>query len=319
MIRRLWSIAPLAVFLGGLPAVAQPSYRNLDAGHPTRVEDAEVTERYALDLDVLNLRYDELSNLRTRLLYEPRLTYGVLPRTEAWIRVPLFYREREVQPRGGIAGIGAGAMYQFTIESEHVPALAMATEVFKPTGPNALPASVSVRALLTRSFAPGRLHLNASIASYSARQGPSLIITCPPNPAPGTPCGGGDPLPPLDGPCVVNADALAASFMCNAAPQLAPAETQQALPGDIQTHGHWLLGLGLDKALPLQSTLLLADLFAEKFEGIGRKTDVTAEIGVRHQWRPQVVFSAGLGRHFRGSGFSTFLNLGLTLSNALQF
>jgi len=144
--RRLWSIAPVVVFLSGLPAVAQPSYRNLDAGHPTRVEDAEVTERYALDLDVLNLRYDELSNLRTRLLYEPRLTYGVLPRTEAWIRVPLFYREREVQPRGGIAGIGAGAMYQFTIESEHVPALAMATEVFKPTGPNALPASVSLRA-----------------------------------------------------------------------------------------------------------------------------------------------------------------------------
>jgi len=316
--RRLGSIAALAIFLSGLPAEAQPSYRNLDAGHPTRVEDATVTERYALDLDVLNLRYDELSNLRTRLLYEPRLSYGVLPRTEAWVRLPLFYRERTIQPRGGIAGVGAGAMYQFTIESEHVPALAMATEVFKPTGPKALPASVSLRALLTRSFAPGRVHLNASIASYSMREGPSLIITCPPNPAPGTACGGGDPLPPLDGPCIVNRGALRAAFLCNAAPQLLPAETQQALPGDIQTHTHWLLGVGLDKAFPLKSTLLLADLFAEKFEGIGRKTDVTAELGVRHQWRPQAVFSAGLGRHFRGAGFSTFLNLGVTLSHALQ-
>jgi len=278
-----------------------------------------VTERYALDLDVLNLRYDELSNLRTRLLYEPRLSYGVLPRTEAWIRLPLFYRERTIQPRSGLAGVGAGAMYQFTIETEHVPALAMATEVFKPTGPNALPASFSLRALLTRSFAPGRVHLNAGIASYSMREGPSLIITCPPNPAPGTACGGGDPLPPLDGPCVVNAGALGASFLCSAAPQLVGAETLQRLPGDIQTHTHWLLGVGVDKALALKSTLLLADLFAEKFEGIGRKTDVTAELGVRHQWRPQMVFSAGLGRHFCGAGFSTFLNLGVTVSHALQF
>jgi len=112
--------------------------------------------------------------------------------------------------------------------------------------------------------------------------------------------------------------ALRAAFLCNPAPQLLPAETQQALPGDIQTHTHWLLGAGLDKALALKSTLLLADVFAEKFEGIGRKTDVTAELGVRHQWRPQAVFSAGLGRHFRGAGFSTFLNLGVTLSHAFQ-
>jgi hypothetical protein len=53
-------------------ARAQASYRNLDAGFPVRVEDATVTERYALDLDFLNFRYDELSDLRTRLQYEPR-------------------------------------------------------------------------------------------------------------------------------------------------------------------------------------------------------------------------------------------------------
>jgi len=68
----------------------------------------------------------------------------------------------------------------------------------------------------------------------------------------------------------------------------------------------------------LASTLLVADVFAEKFEGIGRKTDVTAEIGVRHQMRPQIVFVGGLGRHFRGAGFSTFLTLGMTLSHAFQ-
>src|SRR6476619_1514772 len=87
-------------------ARAQASYRNLDAGFPVRVEDATVTERYALDLDFLNFRYDELSDLRTRFQYEPRASYGIFPRTGAWLRVPVFYREQTSTPRGGIAGIG---------------------------------------------------------------------------------------------------------------------------------------------------------------------------------------------------------------------
>src|SRR5438067_172417 len=128
-------------------ARAQASYRNLDAGFPVRVEDATVTERYALDLDFLNFRYDELSNLRKRFQYEPELSYGVLPRTEIWTRIPMYYRESTAVPRRGIAGVGVGAMYQFTIETQHLPALALATEVFRPTGPNALPTSYSLKTL----------------------------------------------------------------------------------------------------------------------------------------------------------------------------
>src|SRR3954466_8847208 len=105
-------------------AGAQSSYRNLDAGFPVRIEDATVTERYALDLDVLNFRYDELSNLRTRFQYEPRASYGIFPRTEAWLRVPVFYREQSSTPRGGIAGVGVGAMYQLALETQHIPSLA---------------------------------------------------------------------------------------------------------------------------------------------------------------------------------------------------
>jgi hypothetical protein len=90
-----------------------------------------------------------------------------------------------------------------------------------------------------------------------------------------------------------------------------------ALPGDIQNHTHWLLGAGFDKAFPLASTLLVTDIFAEKFEGLGRRTDVTAEIGARHQFKPEVVINGGLGRHFRGAGYSTFVTLGMTFSHSL--
>src|SRR6266576_5768509 len=120
-------------------ARAQASYRNLDAGFPVRVEDATVTERYSLDLDFLNFRYDELSDLRSRVEYEPQVAYGIFPRTEAWIRLPIFYRERTSTPRGGVAGVGVGAMYQFNLETQNFPSLALATELFLPTGPNSLP------------------------------------------------------------------------------------------------------------------------------------------------------------------------------------
>jgi len=311
-------VAAAAGLLCAWEARAQASYRNLDAGFPVRVEDATVTERYALDLDFLNFRYDELSDLRTRFQYEPRASYGIFPRTEAWLRVPVFYREETSTPRGGIAGVGVGAMYQLALETQHIPSLALASEFFAPTGPKALPPSYSLRALLTRSFAPGRVHLNASIANYSIRAGPTLVITCPGTSTPGSPCGG-QPLPPLDGPCSIGSSAgLSGSLFCGAPQPQSDIVTQQVLPGDVETHTHWLLGMGVDHALPLKSTLLVADFFAEKFEGIGRQTDMTAEIGARHQLRPQAVLVAGLGRHFRGAGFSTFLTLGMTLSHAFQ-
>jgi hypothetical protein len=304
--------------LYGKSARAQASYRNLDAGSPVRVEDASVTERYALDLDFLNLRYDELSDLRTRVQYEPEVSYGILPRTEAWVRVPFFYRERTATPRGGVAGFGVGAMYQLTLETLHIPALALATEVFRPTGPNALPASYSLRSLLTRSFAPGRIHLNASIATFAVRAGPSLTITCPGKTAPGSSCGG-SPLPPLDGPCSIGpTSTLSASLYCGAPQPEVQQSALQALPGETQSHNHWFLGVGIDKALPLRSTLFVGDFFAEKFEGIGRRTDLTAELGARHQLRPTIVIDGALGRHFRGAGYSTFIVMGMTFSHALQ-
>src|ERR1044071_5516264 len=130
MHKHLRLLAPAVGVCLTVNAGAQASYRNLDAGFPVRVEDATVTERYALDLDFLNFRYDELSDLRTRFQYEPRVSYGILPRTEMWVRVPVFYREKSLSPRGGVAGVGVGAMYHLNLETQPLPAVALASEFF---------------------------------------------------------------------------------------------------------------------------------------------------------------------------------------------
>jgi hypothetical protein len=79
-----------------------------------------------------------------------------------------------------------------------------------------------------------------------------------------------------------------------------------------------MVGLAVDRTLPLRSIVFVGDLFAERFEGIGRKTDLTAELGLRRQLSPTLVFVGGVGRHFRGVNGSSFLILGATLSHAVQ-
>ena len=300
------------------PAHAQAEYRNLDAGFPVRVEDATVTERYAFDLDLANIRIDALSANRKRLQLEPRFSYGVLPYAEVWLRVAAYYRERAITPRKGIAGIGFGGMYQWSFESLHLPAVAFASEAFFPTGPAALPPAYSFKTLLTKSLSGMRIHLNASLASFAIR---SSAVDCRVLPG-GSVCGGqgGPALPPLDGPCSVGSEAtVPLSFSC-AAPAPAANENSlaQAATDRSVTHAHWLVGMAADKALPLRSIVFVADAFAERFEGIGRKTDLTAELGARKQVSPGVVLVGAVGRHYKGVNQSSFLVLGATFSRALQ-
>ena len=50
--------------------------------------------------------------------------------------------------------------------------------------------------------------------------------------------------------------------------------------------------------LPLRSTLIQADLVAERFVGLYPITDWTGEVGVRRQLTPKVVLDLGVARHF---------------------
>jgi hypothetical protein len=314
----------MLVLLGPLlarAAQAQGEYRNLDAGFPVRVEDATVTERYGLDLDLLNFRYDELSGLRTRVQYEPRVSYGILPRTEMWLRLPVYYRERTITPRKGIAGVGVGGMYQLTQETLNVPGVAIASEVFIPTGPAAPPPAYSLKTLLSRSFSGARVHINARVSSFTIRP---VASDCKPLPG-GSVCDGGNSggpgfLPPLDGPCTIGSQSTVPLSLACAAPTPTAQGSQlaQAAPGQLVTHASWMVGIAADKALPLRSILFVADAFAERFEGIGRRVDLTAEMGARKQLSPGVVLVGAIGRHFRGTNNSTFLVLGATYSQALQ-
>lgn len=311
-------VAAIVAFLVAGKAGAQVEYRNLDGGRPVRVEDAAPTERHALDLDLATLRFDWLSLGRERLLIEPRMAYGILPNTEFSIRVPVFFRERGQSPRAGISGIGIGAMRELRLESRRLPALALAAETFLPAGLNRVRPSYSAKALATRSFAVGRLHLNASYGSFTIRRRPSLVVT-PVCGQPGLPACPDLPLePPLDGPCdlSVSEGFPAALFSCSSQGVTGNA-SRAAAAGRVVRLSRWLVGVAADKPLPLRSIVFVGDVFVEHFEGLQRLYDWTAELGVRRQVSPRLVLDATVGRHYYGTALSTFVKFGTSFSNPL--
>jgi hypothetical protein len=80
----------------------------------------------------------------------------------------------------------------------------------------------------------------------------------------------------------------------------------------------WSAGLGIDHTLPLEATLISANIFADQFRGLNPTVDWTAEIGVRRQWSPRAVLDVGVGRRFAGGVRSTSVTLGMTYSFAAR-
>jgi hypothetical protein len=73
----------------------------------------------------------------------------------------------------------------------------------------------------------------------------------------------------------------------------------------------WLAGAGIDHAFALSSTLVTADFVAERFAGLFAKTDMSAELGIRHQVTPQLGVDIGVTRHFVGLFRSNSLSFGV--------
>lgn len=287
------------------PGRAQSDYRNLEGGRPLRVTDATPTERYSLDLDLTTLRLERLSLGRYRLQYEPRVAYGILPRTEISFRVPSFYRERSVSPRGGVAGLGIGAENQLLMERQSIPAVALSAEVFIPAGPNALRTSYSMKGIATKSFTPGRLHLNASYGTFAVRKAVAGGVLAP---------------PVIDGPCdfVVPETGLSIKAFCMAPNYSQQAAAAAADEGAIVTKFRWLAGAGVDKSFAISSLLVAADVVVEKYEGIGRAADWTAEAGARKQVTQFLVLDLAAGRRFTGISKAWFATAGSTITMSLR-
>ncbi len=161
--------AVLALGLTAPAVVAQTDYYNLDAGRPLRVEDALVIERHAFEWQVAPLRVSAARGSRTRFGIEPELAWGLLPRTQLEVGVPI------LMPRGGALGAGgveATVLHALNVETSGWPGLAVRAGVHTPAGPHGPSRTrAELGALATRTFSLGRIHANVAVQTGATGTG----------------------------------------------------------------------------------------------------------------------------------------------------
>lgn len=150
-----------ALLLAGLRVAGAQEwmYTNTDAGRPLRVEDAVVLPRYVLDAYMAPVLLVNGSASGTLWTLRPGLAYGLVPRTQVELAVPLGMRAGDAI---SVAGLQLAAQYSLNIETRTIPAIALEAGVLAPIGnagvANAHP---SIEMLVTRTHGWGRVHFNA--------------------------------------------------------------------------------------------------------------------------------------------------------------
>jgi hypothetical protein len=103
-------------------------------------------------------------------------------------------------------------------------------------------------------------------------------------------------------------------FWLNGSDDLLPVE------GESPAHEAlaWLAGLAADKAYPLRSMLIGAELFAEKSNASGADVEWNAAAGVRKQLTPAFNMDFGVGKQLTGDDRKWFVTFGLSRMFAVR-
>jgi hypothetical protein len=151
------------------PAGGQTDYYNTDAGRPIQIEDAYPVERRAFEVQAAPLRLERSRGGVYHWGIEPELAFGILPRTQVEVGLPLAYVDAGAAGRTtGLAGIELSALHNLNAETA-IPALGIAARVLLPAGglgPDK--AYASVKGIVTRTFTWARFHVNGEYTLGSA-------------------------------------------------------------------------------------------------------------------------------------------------------
>lgn len=143
-----------------VPLHAQTDYYNTDRGRPLRVEDAYPVERRAFEIQAAPLRVERAAGGVYHWSLEPEIAYGILPRMQLEVGVPLSVIDAAGTRRTGVGGLDVSALYNLNVETS-LPAFGISASALLPVG-NLAPDDpfVSVAGLMTRTFTWARVHVN---------------------------------------------------------------------------------------------------------------------------------------------------------------
>ena len=169
--------APFALVLA-IPGFvgAQTDYYNTDAGRPLHVEDAYPVERRAFEIQAAPLRLERGAGGVYHWTVEPEIAYGILPRTQLEVGLPLSFIEATGTRRSGMSGLDVSILYNLNVETA-IPAFGVAASALLPVGGLAPDeAYFAFKGIATRTFSWARFHLNGE---YTVGDEPSATSTAP--------------------------------------------------------------------------------------------------------------------------------------------
>lgn len=157
-------------------ADAQTDYYNTDRGRPIRIEDAYPAERHSLDAHLAPIRLERSRGGVYNWGIDPEVAYGILPRTQLEVGMPLAYTDLGAsRRRSGLAGLDLSVLHNLNAETTTIPALGVRASVLLPVGSLAPDRAYwSAQGMLTRTFSWARFHANAEFtagASPDAAEG----------------------------------------------------------------------------------------------------------------------------------------------------
>lgn len=173
------SLRPLLLVLAGIIAVsaraaAQTPYSHTSASRPLITEDAVTIERHVLEAFLSPVGMGR-QNGQSTWSVEPGVAYGLVPRTQVELTVPLGFRDATGGSEVGVAGIDLSALHALNVESRSLPAFAIRATVLIPVGGfGARESRESLKGLATRTFGWGRLHVNHEYTFGSEPAGSSV-------------------------------------------------------------------------------------------------------------------------------------------------
>jgi hypothetical protein len=178
LLAHIRSIAILATGAALAPGVAaaQTDYYNLDKGRPFHVEDAYPVERRAFEIQAAPVRLQRAPGGIYHWSVEPEVAFGVLPRTQVELGVPLVHVDRGAGGTSGARALDLGVLYNFNTETR-IPALALAVDAALPVGGIAMDnALLTGTGIATRTLTGMRVHLNGSVTAGNPMDDPNAPL-----------------------------------------------------------------------------------------------------------------------------------------------
>ena len=252
---------------------AQTDYYNTDRNRPIRIEDAYPTERYAFDAHLAPFRLERSAGGVYTWGVDPELAYGILPRTQLEVGLPLVYSDAGTSRQFGVSGLDVSLLHNLNVETGGLPAVGIRASVLAPVGSLAPDrAYPSLQGMLTRTYRWARFHVNGEYtfgkSPESSEGGASSLTT-------------------------------------------ATAATTAAVESGGSELSRWLAGAAIDRTFPLHSLLLTGELYARQPIEDEQDVEWNAGAGLRYQVGPNFALDGGIGRRLTGSDRSWFVTFGV--------